>query len=140
VDSVWTILTLQPRGWKLRKRVDRIVIFPRYTAFVGTGQVYSAPIDVRAYGEAILTAWQGTGLGTVPATLEYTVEYSADLEIWVDDGSFSPAAGTEAAFLPDLRYPWLRVKAVVTGTDPGVTAWLVGDFVYREGLGAEEAA
>lgn len=102
---------------------------------IGTAATYSAPMDVRAYVRAILTAWQGTGLGSTPATLEFTVQESVDLENWVDIGSVSPDAGTEETLEVNFSYAWMRVKTVVTGSDPGVMGWLLGEFVRRDAAG-----
>ncbi len=102
---------------------------------IGTTAVYSDPMDVRAYAQAILTAWQGTGLGSTPATVELTVQQSLDLENWVDIGSVSPAAGTEGTLNATFTFSWMRVKAVVTGSDPGVMGWLIGEFVRRDSAG-----
>ena len=120
--------------------VDREVIYPRYSNMIGTTAVYSEPRDVRAYSQAILIAWQGTGLGSTPATVEFTVQQSLDLENWVDIGSVSPDAGTEEALNVTFTFAWMRVKSVVTGSDPGVAAWLIGEFVRRDQAGGGEAA
>jgi hypothetical protein len=65
--------------------VDRIVLFSRHTAFIGTGALYAAPLDVRAYGDVTIVGFQGTGLGGTPATVEYTLQRSADLSEWEDE-------------------------------------------------------
>lgn len=118
------------------KYTVRIVIFPRYTTMIGATPLYSSPMDVRAYAEAIFVAWQGTGLGGTPATVTYTIQQSPDLETWVDLDTLSPSAGTEETQGVVFSYPWIRVKAVVSGSDPGVAGWLVGDFVRRDAPGA----
>ena len=118
------------------RRVVRIVIFPRYTALIGGPATYSGPLDMRPFSEGVLTGWQGTGLGTTPATVEFTVQQSADLEFWHDGTPFSPAsANSEVTATPVVGLPWMRVKADVAGADPGVSVYLVGDFVLREGVG-----
>lgn len=122
-----------------RRRVDRVVFFPRYTAFVGTTALYTAPLDARAYAEVDLLGWQGTGLGGTPASVSFTLQHSADLENWVDETAFSPTAGSEAMNNYHLAYAWVRAKAAVTGADPGVVCWLTGELVYREGPAAGEA-
>ena len=125
----------------MSKRVDWIVIFPRHTPFIGTTALYSAPIDVRDYVEAFLTGWQGTGLGSTPATVEFSAEKSTDLDVWFPGTPFSPAsADAEVISGVGIYHPWLRFKAEVSGADPGVTCWLVGGFVRREGPVAGEVA
>ena len=121
-------------------RVRRIVVFPRYTPFVGTTPVYSAPADVRDFSGGIFVGWQGTGLGLSPASVEFTLEVSQDLENWFASTVISPAANTEEAGDVEFPYAWMRWKAVPSGTDPGVTGWLVGDIVLREGAGEAGAA
>ena len=118
----------------MRRRVDRIVIFPRYTAFVGTEPLYSAPLDMRNYAHGVFVGAQGTGIGLTPAEVEYTMQLSPDLENWVDIDTISPSAGGEASGDMDFRHPWMRWRADLAGADPGVTSWLVGDVVWRDGL------
>ncbi|NUN51233.1 MAG: hypothetical protein HUU06_00390 [Planctomycetaceae bacterium] len=107
---------------------------------IGTTATYSDPMDVRAYATATLVAWQGTGLGGTPASVEYTVQQSLDLENWVDIGTVSPAAGSEETLGVGFTFAWMRVKAVVSGSDPGVTTWLKGEFVTRDESGGGQAA
>jgi hypothetical protein len=102
---------------------------------IGTAPTYTAPMDVRVYAQAILTAWQGVGLGSTPATIEYTVQESLNLEDWVDIGTLSPDAGLEETLAVNFGFAWMRIKTVVTGSDPGVMTWLVGDFVRRDAAG-----
>ncbi len=121
-------------------RVDRIVVFPRYTALIGAASVFTVPMDVRAYARAAMVAWQSQGIGTSAAEVAFTTQQSPDLENWFDGDTLTPDANEEDTATPELRYPWFRVKATVTGSDPGVTCWLVGEFVAREGAGGGGAA
>lgn len=122
--------------------VDRIVIFPRYTGLIGTGDLIAALVDVRAYSEVIFVGWQSTGLGVTPATVQFVLQVSADLDTWFNSITFPsvPAAATEFVQTQGLVYQWMRVKAVVTGADPGLSVWLVADLVRRRKTGMEEAA
>ena len=95
--------------------------------------MYSAPMDVRAYALVILTGWQGTGLGSTPASVEFVIQQSPDLDNWSEETTFSPTAGEEESCTVRLLYPWVRVGMSVAGSDPGVSCWLVGEFVRREG-------
>jgi hypothetical protein len=111
------------------------LVFPRYTVMIGTTALYSEPVDVREFARVLLTGWQGTGLGTVgnEATVEFTVQQSVDLSTWFDGIPFGPAsADAEVSQESDLRSAWMRVKAEVTGSDPGVSLWLRGVLVRRE--------
>jgi hypothetical protein len=116
----------------MRDNVDSIVIFPRWTVFVGTTATYSGPVDVRAYGEAIFIAGRKTGMGSTSASVAFTVQVSPDLETWLDQASLSPAAEGEDAGETGLPYAWVRVKAVVTGADPVVAGFVVADLVRRD--------
>ena len=122
--------------------VVRIVIFPRYTSFVGTGDLRSPPIDIRTFADALFVGWQGNGLGATAATLQFTLEFSMDLTTWIGAVTFpsSPVAVTEFVQSIVLQYPWMRVKAVVTGADPGISAWLTVDLTLRRNKAAGEAA
>jgi hypothetical protein len=115
----------------MKEPVLRIVLFPRYTALYGD-EIYTAPINVKEFAKAVVTAWVGTGIGSTPASGGVAVEQSADLEHWHQVGSdLSPDNAEESAtFEFDLE--WVRFKAMVSGTNPGVTLWAVGAFIPRE--------
>jgi hypothetical protein len=46
--------------------------------------------------------------------------------------NWSPGAGTEGQVTAALKKRWFRVKALTTGTDPGVTCWVLGFLERRE--------
>jgi hypothetical protein len=119
--------------------VVRIVIFPRYSSLVGTTPVYSMPIDVREFSEANFVTWMGTGLGSTPAEVAFVVQESADLSTWTDVGGISPSAGAETVTSVGFDLPWLRVKATVSGGDPGVSFWMTADIVRRDDVNGEAA-
>lgn len=124
------------------KRVDRIVFFQRHTPLVGTTPMYTPPMDVGAYVGGVLTAWQGTGLGGgSAATVAFTAQQSPDLEVWLDSTSLAPpTADSEVSGSIAFQYRWMRLKAQVSGSDPGVACWLAGELVRREGPMNGEAA
>jgi hypothetical protein len=124
----------------VRQFVVRIVVFPRYTTLVGTTSVFTMPIDVREFGQANFVAWMGTGIGATPAEVEFKVQESADLSIWNDIETITPSAGAETVADVTFDLPWLRVKATVSGADPGVSFWMTGELVRREGAAGEAAA
>jgi len=116
--------------------VLRVVIFPRHTAFYGTTPLPTRPINVKGYAKVLVTAWRGTGLGTTPASVQYHLDQSSDLEHWHEIGSaVSPPANQESSALKDLDMEWMRCRAVVSGTNPGVTGWAVAVLVPRDGEG-----
>lgn len=114
--------------------IDRIVLLPRYSALVGATTFKLAPIWIRPYGSIVVAAARGTGLGgSGGASVTFALQQSPDLEIWSDLGTLSPGAGDsgEVASEFTLTMDWLRVKATVSGSDPGVTCWAVADLVPR---------
>ena len=129
----------------MRKLIVRVVVFPRYTTLVGTTAVYTPPTDIREYGEGTFVTWMGTGLGATPATVQLKVQVSSDLVAWSDAATISPGAGAETLTTVSFDYPWMRVKATVSGGDPGVCLWMRVELVPREeaaggGTAGEEAA
>jgi hypothetical protein len=113
-----------------------LVLFPRYTALYGALPFYSAPVNVKGFARALISAWRGTGLGGTPATVAFELQQSADLGLWHAIGStFTPTnPGEDVAVAKDLLFEWVRLKATVSGTAPyeGATVWAVGAFVPRE--------
>jgi hypothetical protein len=122
------------------KRTMRFVVFPRYSTLVGTTPVYSPPLDVREFGEAIFTSWMGTGIGSTPAEVEFEVQTSTDLVDWVDAATITMTAGDEEVTEVEFDLPWIRVRATVSGGDPGVSFWMTVELVRREGAQEGEAA
>jgi hypothetical protein len=115
------------------KRVHRKVILPRYTPLVGTTPFTTTPLDVRAYGQVLFTAWKGAGMGASPADVEFTVQQSPDLDVWLDGTPFAPAsADAEVTRTESLYHAWMRVKATVSGADPGISTWMTGEFLLRD--------
>lgn len=114
--------------------IDHVVLLPRFTALVGTTPLKLAPIWVRPYDTIIVAAWRGTGLGgSGGASVVLTIQQSPDLSIWTDVGTLTPTAGDdgEVADQFTLTMDWIRVVAMVAGTDPGVMCWAVADLVPR---------
>jgi hypothetical protein len=62
-------------------------------------------------------------------------EESTDQSNWTDcagGGASDPGADTEAQITSTLTKRWFRVKVVMTGTDPAVSAWAIGFLEMRE--------
>jgi hypothetical protein len=114
----------------------RLILLPRFTALHGAATFLTTPVRIADFASVNLTAWLSTGLGATPATATFQLQQSTDLSIWEDVGSsFTPAsAGTEITVGRDLALEWMRLKIVVStlGSNPGVTAWVVGVFVPRD--------
>lgn len=112
--------------------VDKILLLPRFTAFCGVGPYYTAPMNVRAYRQAFITAWAGKGVGSTSSTAGITVQESTDLLDWNDLDGISLTADAEAQGDPSFSLEWMRLKIDITGAWPAVTLWAVGNFVLRE--------
>lgn len=109
--------------------VDKIILLPRFSSFAGEATFYTAPNNVRGYGEASLVLAMVGGLGT-GISFVVQVQESPDLEIWDDNGPpLSITDPTDVTF----RFEWMRLKIALSATDPAVTCWCVGNFVRREG-------
>jgi hypothetical protein len=98
-------------------------------------ELVTPPMDVRVYSQILLTGWRSAGIGVIPAVVEFVVDQSSDLEVWHVGTAFSPASpGAEVSHAEWLNFPWIRVRAVLTGADPGATCWLTAELVRRDGV------
>lgn len=112
--------------------VRKVVLVPRFTTFVGAQEFRGTPILVRDYAYAELTAWRSAGVGS--PTFSIGLEQSVDLVAWTSLLSIAPTAGEEETGTAQFTQPWVRFKAVLSGGDGlAVTAWMVGQFVLRDG-------
>ena len=108
--------------------VDKIILLPRFTSFAGSGTFLTAPMNVRAYHEALIQFDVVATLGTTGPTISACVQESPDLEYWQDIG---PALTHNDSVPKAFRFEWIRLKVTVSGADPGFTGWCVGNFVRR---------
>ena len=120
----------------MKDPVLRVVLFPRPTAIWGTPGgttvIYTEPMNVKDFAQAIVAVGRGTGMGSTPATGDLTVWQSADMIDWYQVGSvLAPAAGGEATGTFDLDLEWFRTGASVSGSVPGLTMWATVTFVPR---------
>lgn len=111
--------------------VQKIILIPRYTSFVGLGTFYTTPINVREFCHADVSFWRGNEFGTI-TTLGVGLEQSPDLTTWTGLASFTTAADDEDCQSADLTMEWLRMAVYMTvGTDPAFSCWAVGNFERR---------
>lgn len=110
--------------------VQKIVLLPRFTTFLGARTFNTAPINVRAFASADISLWVGNAVGTTP-TFSLVIQDSPDLKIWTTLTTINPTPGTEAFQLVPFQREWIRLAATLTGSDPGFTGWCVGDFATR---------
>lgn len=108
--------------------VDKLILLPRFTTFAGATTFETPPMNVRAYGFALIDLALAGALGSPLAGLSVAVEESPDLGIWQLVGTLAPGSATQVAF----AFEWMRLKVTVTGTDPVVSCWSVGNFVRRQ--------
>ena len=108
----------------------RIMLLPRYSSLVGATNFETTPHTARAFSEVSLTRWRGAGNGV--SGLSVAVELSADLRYWVQDNSWSLAADDETTHTSPLNREWMRLVITLTGTDPAVPLWILGEFLRRE--------
>lgn len=109
--------------------IRKIALLPRYSTYAGARSYRTVPILVRDYSYVIVGAWRGPVIGSASPTVTVSVETSDDLENWTGLGSFDPSPEYRSRF--DLAAEWMRLLVVLTGTDPAVTCWAVGDFATR---------
>ena len=110
------------------------VMFPRFTTLSGAGTYTTAPLQVTRYAELRLNVWRGPLIGTTP-TILFTIQESIDRENWTTcsgTSAFDPGSETEDQETATLTKRWMRLKAVLAGTDAGVTCWATGGLELRE--------
>lgn len=109
-----------------------LVLIPRYTTYAGTGEFTTAPLDVSAYGDAVVTFWRGTMLQGPGAASTFTANFqgSHDAVQWEDLGS--PIATVDAVSTQEIELTrrWFRVRVLIDDVDPdagvAITLWATG--------------
>ena len=110
-----------------------LVLIPRYTTYHGATTFTTIGMDVTDYSSAMVNVWRGplSGGGTVA----FSFEESTDGDSWqtcVGGTGGDPGQDSETQFTPTINRRWFRIKVILTGTDPSVTAWALGHLVMRE--------
>lgn len=111
-----------------------LVMLPRYTSLVGTGDFTTIGMDVSEYSSAYLNCWRGALTGTSP-TFAIVFEESTDQVTWstcTSGGGGDPGASTEQQYNPTLKKRWFRIKVTLGGTGPAVSCWAIGFLEKRE--------
>lgn len=117
---------------------EKVILFPRYTSFVGPGVYYSPAMNVRDYLRADVSFWRGNEIGTLFA-LNVTTEQSPDLTCWSNLATFTTTADLEDLQSMDLTMDWFHLKLVVVqsgGNTPALTCWAVANLQRRDIGGA----
>jgi len=111
-----------------------LVLIPRYTTLVGANTFTTVGLEVVQYSKALANVWRSTMIGS-SGTFQVSFEESTDGVTWTvctNGGAADPGADTEIQYTPQINKRWFRVKVVTTGTDVGVTCWVVGFLEQRE--------
>lgn len=108
--------------------VDKLILLPRFTTFAGATTFETPPMNVRGYGQALIDLMLVGALGSPAAALAVEVQESPDLGIWRDIGTLVSGSTTNVVF----SFEWVRLKVTVSGADPAVTCWSVGNFIRRQ--------
>lgn len=120
-------------------RLVPLVLFPRYTTFLGQpgGHYATIPIDASDFEKAILTVWRGkcrTG-----ASFAVGFEESMDQNAWTlcttdpTGGTVEPDEDQEEVVQVFLAKRWFRAYVALGAiSDPQVTCWAVGHLERRE--------
>lgn len=114
-----------------------VVIFPRFTAFVGAGTYWSEPIPVAAYDRLVVNMWNGALIGETGTTPEMVAMFqeSTDLVTFTGcTGSSTPVitVAADMQYSETLTKAWFRMGVALAGMAPGVTVWARGFFELRE--------
>jgi hypothetical protein len=114
-----------------------LILFARYSSFVGAGDYTTLGMDVTAYASALVNMWRRAILGTGATSCLLTFEESTDQGSWsncsVTTGSnpVTLQAETERLSVVTLNKRWFRAKVTLNGTGPSVTCWAVGSLEQR---------
>ncbi len=116
-----------------------LILVPRYTSYCGAGDYLSAPVDTAGYWSASVAFWRGRLLGTSSPAVKFYAQGSTDAIEWFDLALRTPPdpvwldPGQDNAVTRGvtLQYRWLRVKVVLSGTDPAVSCWAAGLVIER---------
>ena len=111
-----------------------VVIFPRFTSFIGATTYTSLALDVAAYSSLELSIWRGPLVGTTPSFAASLYD-SMDRDNWtLGDGpaNVDPGQNVEQQYVWQLTERWLRISLLLGGTTPGTTCWAAGFLVKRE--------
>jgi hypothetical protein len=113
---------------------DPVVLFPRYTSFIGGMTYTTAPIPCQDYSAINISFWHGTVVGTFSFVVLFNE--SSDGENWTQCGGGPwafPFAPSEASLSAVLTKSWLQFVIILGGGGgSGVTLWAEGFLERRE--------
>jgi hypothetical protein len=109
-----------------------LVLIPRFTTYVGTGDYTSVGIDVSGFASGVMIASRGPLLGTTPSCDVY-IEESEDQDPnnWHVLDSVDLAAVSPETLEFTITRRWLRVRVSLSSSDAAVTCWCSGSLERR---------
>jgi len=115
-------------------RLVPVVLYPRFTTFVGEGvQFRTFAVDVAPYEGARLAFWRGPIVGDPSAVLKFFLEESQTRDDWAQLGStIEPSEASETGVEVTFTRKWFRVTAEIALGSGSVTCWGQGVLVKRE--------
>jgi hypothetical protein len=91
----------------------------------GVDQTYSDTYEIDQDKRSVDLKFNVTALGGTSPTVDVTVQFSDDKSNWVDEDSFNQIVGTGLVRMSvAARYRFMRLKVVLGGTNPSLTASL----------------
>lgn len=110
-----------------------LVLIPRYTSFVGANEFTTTPFDAADFSTGSVRLWRGALLGTDSPTFLAFFETSNDKVVWTpqNPSGDDPGANSAMPITLALGRRWLRVRVVLTGTNPAVTCMCAGTLTRR---------
>lgn len=110
-----------------------IVLIPRYTTYVGTGDFRTIPIPVSAYEALVLNFINGNMIGS--GTVILSCQETNDLQTWTACTGDTPAVPSpfqEIQWRFNVSKAWLRFTVSLNGNNIGFTCAAQGFFEKRE--------
>ena len=108
-----------------------LVLIPRYTSYLGSGEFTTVPLDVTQYAQACVTFWRG-GLwhASMGATFQAVFQVSHDADEWftVNPPGTITTTNTYGTFEVALSRRWFRIKIDLAEDNRvvGITCWATG--------------
>jgi hypothetical protein len=118
------------------ERTTPLILFSQFSTIVGAHDFATPGLAVERFQGGNLTLWRGELTGDDGPQFGFYLEESDDQETWTycsgAAGQFDPGADQEVTLSFVLSKRWLRGRAELTGTKPGVSLWAHG-FVQARG-------
>lgn len=111
-----------------------VVLFPRYSTFLGPMAFPTAFIPVAAYSSIYLEFWHGPITGGAPITITFDESNDAQDLTSCGGGPWSiPMGSGQSPLSASLSKAWLRATLILAGgPSSGVTCYAQGFFELRE--------